>query len=699
MDGFREDDVILAERRKRLAAEQMLDHVRGELLAAHRSLSDHVERVTAQYMKEREARIAETGLVDRVSAERRVAETRADRAGRRLWHAIEAIRDGFAVWDPDGTLVQCNQPFQMLFDGALDPLPGTTFTDLFRAAAEDGIFDPGESEVDDWVDTILARRKAETDTPVLLRLFDGRSISLHDRVTEDGDIVSLAIDVTAEEERAAALEAARREAEDANRAKSRFLARMSHEFRTPMNGVIGVSDLLLEGDLDEETRLYIQTIRDSGLSLLEIVNDVLDAARLEAGKLTLRPAPFDLEQTLTQVVRLAAVSGGAAAGIALDYPLDAPTRFMGDEARIRQIVTNLVGNAVKFAAGGDVLVTFRATRPGGEETARLEIEVRDTGPGIPADRREQVFGEFTRVEGRSGEGTGLGLSIARDLAHLMGGTIALLDDPEAEAQGACFVFSATLPTTRKWPSRPDLPDAVRMPVAETLVGRALRTRLRASDVDVLGGWDSGDGKAPMILPTDLDPELQVRATAGAGTAPLIIVGRRQDAAADALERADFVLPDPCDGPTLLAALNGRHDRAREGTDVQSERKLRILVADDVATNRLLMSKMLADPAHEVEVLDDGDVAVEAFEADPHDLVLLDISMPRMDGREAAKRIRELPSGAAVPIVALTAHADPAEAERILTFGLDEVLVKPVRRADLRALLDRLAHRLPRSPRK
>ena len=304
-------DDLLSERRLRLSAERMLDHVRGELLSAHRSLSEHVERVSAQYMQEREARLRLTGRSDRVVAERRAAETRADRLDRRLWHAVEAIRDGFAIWDADGTLVQANPTYVRIFDGAIEPSPGTPYETLLRAAAEEGVVDTGAEEAEAWVAAMLERRAADTAEPVLLHLYDGRAVRLQDRWTEDGDVVSLAVDVTAEVEREAALTRARMEAEAANKAKSRFLARMSHEFRTPMNGVIGMSDLLLEGEMDDEARLYVQTIRDSGLSLLDIVNDVLDAARLEAGQMTLRPAPFDLEQTLMQVVRLAGASGGA----------------------------------------------------------------------------------------------------------------------------------------------------------------------------------------------------------------------------------------------------------------------------------------------------------------------------------------------------------------------------------------------------
>ena len=690
MDGTPQGDFD-RERRRRLAAERMLDHVQGELIAAHQSLSVHVDRISADYMRERDARRRLSGRADRVTAERRAADLRAARSGRRLWHAVDAIRDGFAVWDGDGTLVQANARYADIFDGALEALPGTAFVDLMRAAAEEGVIDPGDRETGDWVDAMVERQATEAPDPLTLRLFDGRAIRLHDRRTEDGDLVSLALDVTAEVEREATLTRARREAEAANRAKSRFLARMSHEFRTPMNGVIGMADLLLEGPLDEDARLYVQTIRDSGLSLLDIVNDVLDAARLEAGAMTLRPYPFDLEQTLMQVVRLAAASGGAASGIALRYPLDAPTRFVGDEGRLRQIVTNLVGNAVKFAADGEVTLTVSVTRPEGGEAARLAVEVSDTGPGIPAERRAQIFGEFARLEPGRAEGAGLGLSIARDLARLMGGDLTLID-ADHEEPGARFRLTAMLPLARAWPAAPALPPAVRLPVADSPAGRALRARLRGAGVDVLAGWDGGAGDpAPVLLPLDLARTAQAEALAGVGDARLVVVGPRQAAAPGVLDRADAVLPEPCEGAALLAALRG--GGAPPVATLEAAGPLRILAADDVATNRLLITRMLAGEGREIEAVEDGDIAVERFGAGAFDLVLLDISMPRMDGREAARRIRAAPGGATVPLIAMTAHADPEEIEDIRGAGIEEVLVKPVRKPELEKLLDRLAPRL------
>ncbi|WP_308917095.1 ATP-binding protein [Jannaschia sp. LMIT008] len=690
MDGARLPETSHAERRLRLAAERMLDHVRTEMIAAHRSLSEHLERITQDYLRERDRRRTLSGRAAHVAAERRAAVDRADRADRRLWHAIEAIRDGFALWGPDGTLVQANAPYIDMFDGCVDAEPGLAYGDLLAAAVDEGVIDVGDADAEEWVDAMLDRRAdPEADAEaVILRLFDGRSIRLRDTVTQDGDVVSLALDVTADLEREAALTDARQKAEDASAAKSRFLARMSHEFRTPMNGVIGMADLLLDAPLDAESHENARTIRDSGLSLLTIVNDVLDAAQVEAGGIELTVAPFDLEAALMQVVRLAAASKGAARGIALRYPLDGPTRVVGDADRLRQIVTNLVGNGVKFAAGGTVTVAVTLTRPEGASSVNLAIEVSDTGPGIPPDRQAELFGEFARLGATGVEGTGLGLSIARDLARLMGGDVRLLD-PSADAPGARFRLSCSLALDGDPGPRASVPRMVRLPDGDTLGRRTLAARLRAAGSSL--GRPGDDAAAPLVVPLDLAPDDQMALRDGGAATGAILLGAARDAVPGLIDVAAEVLPDPCAGADLIAALGRRNVPPVPPPEV---RVRRVLCADDVSTNRLLLSKMLRDDADVLDVAEDGDDAVAMFATHPADVVLLDISMPRMDGREAARQIRALPGGAAVPLIALTAHADDAEVADIRAAGFDAVLVKPIRKPELLAVIARLMDGAP-----
>ena len=265
-------------------------------------------------------------------------------------------------------------------------------------------------------------------------------------MTPDGGRVGLRVDITELKVQQAALETARSEAEAANRAKSAFLANMSHEIRTPMNGVVGMAELLCDTALNEEQRLFAETIRSSGEALLVIINDILDYSKIEAERLTLNPEPFDLERTIHEVTMLLQPKARAKGiDLLIDYDMFLPTRFVGDPGRLRQILTNLIGNAVKFTDAGHVLV--RAIGLDGAEGAKhLHITIEDTGIGIAPQNIDHIFGEFNQVESqqnRKFEGTGLGLAITRRLIELMGGS----------ARGPVSGFISRSPWLKRSPPR------------------------------------------------------------------------------------------------------------------------------------------------------------------------------------------------------------------------------------------------------
>ncbi|MGB3408325.1 MAG: ATP-binding protein, partial [Jannaschia sp.] len=476
MDGSPPENLYLQERRRRLAAERTLDRTRHELSRAHSALVANADRLSLRYLTERETNVRLTDRQKEVMAQRKEAAEKADRARRRLWHALEAMRDGFALFDSHARLVAANSVYLNLFDAESAIGPGATAEQMFMAAAEEGAFIIEDDDTDGWVEAQLARWQQEQIGVQVLHTFDGRAIRFQDRRAPDGDIVSLAIDISDVEAREQSLAEARDAAEEVARAKAAFLARMSHEMRTPMNGVLGLAELLCEQGIDEESKTYARTIRDSAEALLTIVNDTLDVSRLEAGRVDLRTGDFDLEAMLCDCLRLAS-AGKAAQGIvvALAYPLDAPVRFIGDAGRVRQIVMNLVGNGLKFTDLGHVIVGVNVVTEGAG--AAITIDVADTGPGIPPDKRAEVFDAFTQIDdGRAQkEGTGLGLTISKGLAEQMGGGIRVVDSELTT--GACFRLTLKLPLAEDRRVMPPRPVAVAIPPGCGVQGDVLARRL------------------------------------------------------------------------------------------------------------------------------------------------------------------------------------------------------------------------------
>ncbi len=482
-------DMLAAERRARLAAERKLDLKCRELFEANRKLSQHALSLSGQVIEKRNEaeRLKEQSARARADLER--AEQHVETVERRLWDSVETITDGFAVFDAEDRLIAANTAWLSIFRFSNRIGPGTLYLEVLRCAVEEGHVALGEEAPADWMARMLERWDAPTPIePVTIRSATGAWYRLVDRRSRDGDMVCLAQDVTALKQREAELDEARHRAEAANRAKSAFLANMSHELRTPMNGVVGMADMLLEAGLDEEARIYASTIKSSGEALLEIINHVLDFSKMEAERLVLRPEPFDLERLLHEVVTLLSpTTRDRPLTLHVDYDLFLPTRLIGDSMRLRQILINLIGNAVKFTPEGHVLIRvvgFEAAPEDEDEDEgegpsawRLHVTVEDTGIGIAADMQEHIFGSFAQVESetnRSFEGTGLGLAITRQLLELMGGEIWVESE---EGTGSCFGFGLTLPSAE--PARRPLPRV------EPCMGRALMVASQSLDADIM----------------------------------------------------------------------------------------------------------------------------------------------------------------------------------------------------------------------
>ncbi len=710
---------LAKERRARLAAERLLEQKKRELFAANSQLSQHARSLSDQIVEQRhglEQALCEAeslkGQNNHIMSDLRRATDAAEIAERRLWEAIETIQDGFAVFDTGMRLVAANGAWFALFNDRTDIQTGIHYDMMIATLAEAGIVDLDGRDVHDWRHE-MTERIARADIPQkTVRLTDGRHIRFIDRRGSEGDMVSMALDITEAMEREAELEEARARAESANRAKSAFLANMSHEIRTPMNGVVGMAELLIDTDLGEEQRLFAETIKSSGEALLTIINDVLDYSKIEAEKLKLYPEPFDLERCLHEVVLLLQPSArDKGIKLLVDFDLFLPTRYVGDPGRMRQILTNLLGNAVKFTSEGHVLARVVGLELP-DSRFDLHVTVEDTGIGISPDYIDHIFGEFNQVEEQSNrkfEGTGLGLAITRQLVELMGGTIWV--DSEA-GQGSCFGFRVTFAPAEPIQiiDKPDRPILLRraLIVDDVQINRVILERqLQTYGLEVTMCRSAGEALQAVaaggffdVVLTDHDmpevegPELAAQLRAVGVTAPILLLSSHPDAAEGATRDMAAVLQKPILRSELFRTLQHLSypgtknegflplDPAEPESPVGEKRQMRVLAAEDNRTNQLVFRKMVTDFDIDLQFAANGREAVDQWRSFRPDLIFMDISMPEMDGREAARAIRSIEEERGLtrtPIVALTAHAMDGDSDSILAAGIDHYLTKPLKK--------------------
>lgn len=712
---------LVKERRARLAAERLLDQKSRELAAANDRLSDHARALSDKVLDQRQdLQVAQShaaaleGRNHQIESDLERAQTAATLAQRRLWEALETIQDGFAVFDAEQKLIIANGAYVALFQDHCELKAGQTYDQIITMMATSGIVDLEGRDAADWYHEMIARLTQPEIAPRILRLLDGRSLRLMDRRGDAGDLVCLTLDITESVRREAELEVARASAEAASRAKSAFLANMSHEIRTPMNGVVGMADLLCETTLSEEQRLFAETIKSSGEALLTIINDVLDFSKAEAEKLRLYPEPFDLERCLHEVMLLLQPRAQEK-GISLvvDFDLFLPTRFVADPGRMRQILTNLLGNAVKFTAQGHVLARVVGIDHG-DGRFDLHFSIEDTGIGIAPEHLAHIFGEFNQVEDQSNrafEGTGLGLAITRQLVELMGGEIWV--DSE-QGKGSCFGFKVTVdPAEETLIDRPVHPVTLKTALIadQAMVSRTILARqLETYGITVTALRGSAEVLA--ALAAGARPDLVILDEDGAADIALVIAQVNRDcpglpilvSSARALSRH---LPEGAvygilQKPILRSDLFRRLQELSKppafapvpppATPGATLRRMRVLAAEDNRTNQLVFSKMLQDLAIDLSFARNGREAVDMWQAQRPDLIFMDISMPEMDGRQATMAIRAQEAGAGrgdhVPIIAMTAHAMEGDSDSILAAGLDRYLTKPLKKAEITAEIAR-----------
>jgi len=571
-------------------------------------------------------------------------------AAAQAFDAFDALPDPAAILAADGAILRSNPAFR----AAIRHWVGPQRPPWGRAPTPK--FENGE-------------RRFDAPTP------DGRQFEWLERLLPDGTHLVVARDITAHV----------RAAEDALRAKTTLFAMVTHELRTPLNGILGMASLLeLGGKLEPNAKTYVAAIKQSGELLLDLITEILDYSQLGAGRVALESAPFEPEAVMQDVAELLSPKAREKGlELVVTVRAGAPARVIGDDGRLRQILFNLAGNAVKFTESGGVTLELSA-RPGD----RLRFSVRDTGPGIPLDKQALVFEEFMQADAsvsRRHGGAGLGLAIVKKLALAMGGEVGVASRP---GHGASFWVELPLPAAQDGDERAGALSGVRIGIASR--SAVLSQALRASAATLGALPVALDDNPDVILfdwREDADGE-EIQALRMSARAVIALIAQEERGAIERCRAAGLMhyTLKPVRRRSLAERVRVALGEAEAAAPEQAMldepllvlQGLRVLVAEDNPINALLVRTLLTRAGCVVTTAQDGEEAVTAAGAGAYDLILLDIRMPRLDGLAAAERIRNGAGPcAAAPIVALTADTGEEERARALRAGMDDFITKPI----------------------
>jgi two-component system sensor histidine kinase/response regulator len=668
--------------------------------------------------------------LEKLLEERKQSEEEVRKNHDMVRHLLDSTAEGIYGVDVDGICTFANSACVRLLGYERESdLRGKQIHDLIHHTRPDGT--PFPLAECNMYQAFQRGEDSHGDAEVLWRR-DGSSFSAEywshlilQGDTKIGAVISL-MDITERKLAEQELRSAKEAAEEANRSKSQFLANMSHEIRTPMNGILGMTELTLDTELTQEQRDNLVLVRLSAESLLTVLNDILDFSKIEAGKLEFESIQFDLRESLGEAMQtLGFRSHQKGLELVFEVQPDVPESLIGDPGRVRQVLVNLVGNAIKFTEHGEISVSVAADSEQDDKVC-LRVSVRDTGIGIPRDRQEKIFEAFSQADGsttRKFGGTGLGLTISTRLVGMMGGRIWVESEPD---KGSTFHFTCWLGVQEKVSPAPRVDASLLCDIPVLIVDDNFTNRrvlkgilshwgmnptvvdggeaaMEVMESSTRGGYPFAlvivDGQMPKMDGFTLVKLIQERRELGSPTIVMLTsIGEKGDASRCLQLGIAAYLTKPARQSELLqtlcrvvrkspkvepAALVTRH------TLREDRSRLQILLAEDNHVNQTLAVRLLQKRGYVVTVVEDGRAALDALEKQSYDLVLMDVQMPVLDGFQATAAIREREKSGSrrVPIVAMTAHALKGDQERCMAAGMDGYVAKPIRTADFFAAIE------------